>query len=188
MKHITIPSILLILVLFMAIPADAQLPLERVKVTEDISMKIPVAFVPMTEADLVRKYVSSRKPIAMYTNSGRTVDLGVNENSSTWAADDLELLKEFNKANILNLFTEVRFIQEDLRQIGDRDFVVFEFVSTITDEESAIGGTKSTSHYTYIQYTIRDEKVLLFNFTCPARIQNQWQSVAKEMMESVRIK
>ena len=167
---------------------EAQVRLERTKVTKEISMKVPVGFIPMSEADLIRKYVSARKPIAMYTDAGRQTDLGINETSNTWSSNDLEILKDFYKANILNLFTKVRFVQEDLRTIGDRQFVIFEFVSTISDEESAFGNASSTSKYTYIQYTIKDDKILLFNFTCPARDQTIWQETAKEIMESVRIR
>ncbi len=167
---------------------DAQVALERLKITKEISMKVPVDFINMTQAERVNKYVSSRAPIAMFTSSDRNVDLGINENSSAWPGDDLTILQSFFKANIANLFTEVKFIQEEIREIGDRKFIVFEFVSKITDEQTTFGGNTSISKYTYIQYTLRNEKVLLFNFTCPGRQRATWQEAAKEMMESIRIK
>lgn len=184
-----IKKFLLLAVVFVVLsPVHAQPQLERVKVTKEISMKIPVNFVPMSKAELYTKYVSSRPPIAMYTSPDRHIDLGVNENSSAWAGNDLEILKSFYKANIANLFTNVEFIQEDIREIGGRSFVVFEFVSKITDEESTFGGGGTISKYTYVQYTLEDDHVLLFNFTCPARMRAQWQGAAKEIMESVRVK
>lgn len=181
-------SIYLTLILIIISDSSGQISLERKKITKKISMEIPVDFVPMSEAELYTKYVSARKPIAMYTSPDHQVDLGVNENSSPWTGTDLELLKDFYKANIANLFTNVDFIQEDIREIGGRQFVIFEFVSKITDEESVFGNSSAISKYTYLQYTIRDNNVLLFNFTCPARLRARWQEAAKEMMESVRLK
>lgn len=167
---------------------QAQVSLERIKVNKYISMEVPASFVPMDQADLYNKYVSSRMPIAMYTSADRLIDLGINENSSTWAATDHTILQDFHKANILNLFDQVTFIQEEIKEIGNRTFVVFEFVSRVTDEESTFGGRTSVSKYTYIMYTIRNNRVLLFNFTCPARMQSEWKDTAREIMESIRIK
>lgn len=166
----------------------AQSSLVRVKVTKDISMQIPVDFEPLSEAELYLKYVSARKPIAMYSSPDRQVDLGVNENSSTWVGNDLEILKSFYKANIANLFTDVEFIQEGIQEIGGRDFVVYEFESRVTDEESTFGRGSTVSKYSYLQYTLEDNRVLLFNFTCPARMRSSWQEVAREIMQSIRIK
>jgi hypothetical protein len=151
-------------------------------------MEIPISFVPMGQGDRVNKYVSSRVPIAMYTSVDRQIDLGINENSSTWAATDFEILKDFHRANILNLFDEVDFIQEDIREIGGQKFVVYEFVGRITDEDRTVGERNYVSRYNYIMYTIRNNKVLLFNFTCPTRFQSSWEDTAREMMESVRLK
>lgn len=174
--------------LFLPSAAQSQITLERIKVTKDISMKIPTSFALMEQADINNKYISARMPIAMYTSIDRQVDLGINENSSTWTANDLEILKDFYKANILNLFTEVQFIQQNIKDVGERSFVVYEFVSKITDDENAIGETQTISKYTYIMYTLRNNKVLIFNFTCPSKLKSQWESAAAEMMESVRIK
>jgi len=165
----------------------AQVSLKRQKVTKEISMEIPESFTPMTQQELYSKFISDRMPIAMYTSADKRADLGINENSSTWVGKDLKILREFYKSNITNLFTKVEFIQDDIQEIGGRQFVVFEFVSTLVDENS-IGDVNTISKYSYIQYTIRDNKVLLFNFSCPAMLKRQWQETASTMMNSVKIK
>lgn len=179
---------IVLLTLATVLPATAQISLEREKVTKDISMEVPQGFIPMGQAELFSKYVSSKTPLAMYSSEDRQVDLGINENSSAWVGEDLKILQSFYKANILNLFTEVAFIQEDIREIGGRWFIVFEFVSRVSDEQNTFGGNTSISKYTYIQYTLRNEKVLLFNFSCPSHMRAQWQESARSMMQSVRIK
>lgn len=180
----------IVLLISTASQTMAQMPvsLERTKVTDKISMKMPTTFVPMSATDLASRYVSAKAPLAMYTSQDQQIDLGINVTRNTWQSGDLELLQSFYKANIMNLFSEVKMIQETIQDVGGRSFIVFEFVSKVVDEENAFGSTAAISKYTYIQYTIYGENVLLFNFTCPAKIQQQWQSPAHEIMESVRIK
>ena len=121
----------------------------------------------------------------MFTNIERTVDLGINETSSTWQADDLVILKDFYKANILSLYNEVSFDQETIESIGSRDYIVFEFSSKVFNE----GGFRkdAVAKYTYIQYTLFNDKVLLFHFSSPFLLRSQWQPVAQEIMKSVRL-
>ena len=170
------------------IRVSAQEDLKRIKVVKEISMKVPTSFETMARADRISRYVSARDPLAMFTNADRTIDLGINATLNKWEDGNLEIVRDFYKAGILNLFTDVKFIQEDIRQIGDRQYVIFEFVSKISDEGNTFGSGSSISKYTYIQYTIYEDKVLLFNFTAPAQLRNIWAVPAKEMMESVRIK
>lgn len=167
----------------------AQVKLKKTKVTKEITLKIPASFSPTLQADRINRYVSYRTPIAMYSSQDRLVDFGINENSSPWVNGDLNILMSFYKANISNLFTEVNFLKEGVETIGNRNFVVFEFTSKVSDEDRTFGGVGSAvSKYTLILYTIRNDKVLLFNFSCPKAATAQWRATANEMMASIRIK
>ncbi len=164
----------------------SQTELERRKVTDDLSMKVPSNFVSMTDEERNQRYVSYRSPIAMFTNIERTVDLGINLTSSNWEADDLTILKDFYKSNLQNLYTKVDFVQDTITTIGQRDFIVFEFESKVYDENSF--RQQVISKYTYIQYTIFNDKVLLVHFTAPLRLKSKWQEATREMMQSIRLK
>ena len=172
--------------LFFVSMTKAQGTLDRKKIRDEISMKIPSEFLAMIESERNRKYVSAREPLALYTNRDRTVDLGINETSSIWGSGDLEILKDFYKSNILNLYNEVFFIQDEIITIGERSFIALEFNSKVTDDSGL--SSRPIAKYTYILYTLRNERVLLFNFSAPLRYRQTWQPVAREMMESIRIK
>ncbi|MEQ8473962.1 MAG: hypothetical protein RIC35_22390 [Marinoscillum sp.] len=177
-------SLVLYFTIFMV---SAQTQMDRVKVNKYISMKIPTTLTPMSQQEMISRYVSAKPPIAMYTYQNQQIDLGINETSNQWQGGELEIIKSFYKASIANLFTEVQFLQENIQQIGGRDFIVFEFVSRVTDEDNTFGNGSSISKYTYIVYTLFQDRVMLFNFTCPARFRHEWEATAKEMMESIRI-
>lgn len=181
----SIQCLCLFLLSIVSLDSFGQGPLSREKITDDISMKIPSDFIPLVESERNRKFLSAKEPIALYSNSDRTVDLGINETSSRWSINDLVILKDFYKANILSLYTEVAFLQEGIITIDDRSFIAFEFNSKVVDER---GLGKPIAKYTYILYTIKEDRVLLFNFSAPFRYRQAWQPAAQEMMSSIRIK
>lgn len=185
MTNKLIRSVCIFFICFAWFQIKGQGSLNREKVTDDISILIPSDFIEMVESERNRKYVSAKEPIALYTNTDRTVDLGINETSSLWSTGDLAILKDFYKANIQNLYTEVAFLQEEIITINDRQFIAFEFNSKVVDER---GLGKPIAKYTYILYTIKEERVLLFNFSAPLRYRQAWQPVAQDMMKSIRIK
>ncbi|XOV93269.1 MAG: hypothetical protein ACFHWX_00885 [Bacteroidota bacterium] len=165
----------------------AQQPLEKVQINKAISLLVPKNFILMSKSDQINKYVSTKEPLVMYTSEDRNIDFGITLTNLGWATGDLDLLMQFYVSSIKNLYTEVAFSQQEVREINGRQFIVLEFVSKVTDESTVFGGNKSTSKYTYIQYTLFRNQVMLFNFSSPAYMRDRWQDAAKTMMESVKI-
>jgi len=150
-------------------------------------MKIPESFSNMTDGERIGKYVSSRTPIAMYSSKDRRVDLGINSNIMQFIEGDEEKLRSFYRGTFETLFDEIEYFQDTIKEINGRKFVVFEFLSTLK-EENAFSGPSVERNYTYIQYTSYNDQVLLFNFGCKPRKMSEWKPVVKEMMESVKIR
>ncbi|MEP1095350.1 MAG: hypothetical protein ABJG78_09590 [Cyclobacteriaceae bacterium] len=161
--------------------------LAPVKIGEDISIKIPISFVNMSNQDRMARVASSKVPLGMFSTESQEVTLGINDNIMQWKPEDTKVVYGFYKASINALFDEIQFIQDTIKQINGREFVVFEFVSTIRDE-NVFSSKSGERNYTYIQYTSYKDQVLLFNFGAPARLQLEWEDIAKEVMQSVKIK
>lgn len=176
-----------LLVPFLLLSSFEQVKYVKAKVNDDITMLLPGDFTLMSQEDQNNKYVSAKTPIAVYTDFSRTVDLGVNVAHSRWNKEDLEIMKSFYKSNIMGLYDEVQFITEEIKEINGKEFAVFEFVSSVIDEEGTTINQSSISKYVRIQYTIVSSKTVLFNFTCPARQKDKWAPIAKEILESVKI-
>ncbi|MCH7514118.1 MAG: hypothetical protein IH947_09300 [Bacteroidetes bacterium] len=185
-------GLIAVFVILTGLHADcqAQTRLVKKKISKEIAMKIPANFIPMSEADMWQRVSSYRKSIALFTDMQRIMELGVNHAFSTWEEGDLEMLQSVYKASILQLFDTVRFSREEIRNIKGRDFAVFEFVSNIKGNPALAytGSSGGISKYYYLQYTLYDKGTLVFNFSCPARIKDEWQPVAREIMNSVMIK
>lgn len=180
--RITILSTLL----FVVFSSSAQ-KLFPVDVTDEISMKISSEFVNMSNTDRMEKIASSKVPFATYSTESQEVTLSINDNPMQWTSQDTKVVYGFYKASVNALFDEITFIQDGIKEINGREFIVFEFVSTVRDD-NVFSSSKGERNYTYIQYTSFNDQVLLFNFGCPARLQFEWEDAAEEMMKSVKIK
>lgn len=154
---------------------------------EKISLKVPDEFILMTDQDRMRKVYSTKVPLAMYTNDSQEVTFGINYNVMQWTENDTEMIYGFYKASINNLFDTTVFIQDEIKEINGRKFLVFEFTGTI-ENDNAFSSRGPQKNYSYIVYTSWNDQVLLFNFSCKARLMNQWKEVADYMMNSIKIK
>lgn len=177
-----------LIVLFVLLSSFQPIKYVKTKVNEHITISLPESFFLMGEADVANKFASTNPPVAAYTDLSRTIDFGINVAFSRWNPEDMEIMRGFYKSNIMGLYDEVNFIHEGVENINGRDFAVFEFTSKVLDEEGTSINQRAVSKYIRIQYAIVRSKTVLFNFTCPARQQEQWAPVAKEIMASVNIK
>ena len=174
-------------ILLMLLGAFQQVKYVKTKVNDDISLLLPEDFIVMSQTDRNEKYVSSRAPIAVYTDYSRAVDLGINIAYSRWNAEDMEIMKSFYKSTIMGLYDEVQFLNESIEEINGNNFAVFEFIASVSDEEGTTFEQRNLSKYIRIQYTIIKSKTVLFNFSCPAVLKDKWAPVAQHMLESVKI-
>ncbi len=162
--------------------------LKKEKISDDISIEMPKSFTPLSSQEVNQKYISYRKPLALYGDEARVVDFGVNVSFTNWGNEDLSLMKQFFKSSILNLYDTVQMINESMEEINGVKYAVFEFVSSVRGEENSFVNNDAINKYTYLQYALVNGKTLLFNLSCPARARNKWAPVAREMMHSIKIK
>ena len=157
----------------------------KVKLDDTLTVFIPESFTPMTPDDMQQRYTSHRKPLALYTDPQRIVDYGINRSYSVWQENDLEMLKEFYQASIMDLYDKLTLIDSGIKTVNKHEFVYFEFESTIFPENDFQG---SVSKYTYLMYGLSGGTTFLFNFTCPISLKNEWQPTARIMMDKIKLK
>lgn len=160
----------------------------KVKVNEHITMVMPSDFLPMTDDEIADRYFTMKRPMALFTNADKKVDLGVNKSITSWRARDLQIMVDFQKANVFSLYDKVEVINEGIKEVNGRQFAFIEFVSSVDEAEDAIIKKGSIKKYTYIQYTILNGFSLVFNFTCPSNIRNQWQPQMDDIMNNIMVK
>ncbi|RDC65243.1 hypothetical protein [Adhaeribacter pallidiroseus] len=179
--------VLLFGLLFIGLSSFKPGKLKPVKIAKNITTSLPSDFGIMPDELIASRYPAQRKPIAAYTGFNGQIDLVVTEKPSTFSKKDLPLLQKFYKPAILSMYSEVAFIREEVSTINGREFLIFEFVSAVKDDEKKKHKLAPIRKYTIVQYTIENDKLLIFTFNCPAALKPEWQATANKMMRSVKI-
>lgn len=165
--------------------------LVKTKVHDAITVSLPADFMPVSEQDMNAKYVSARRPLALYTDQSKQTDFSVSLSTTQWQHFDLPLVKDFYKASLSTLYSEMQWIREEIQEINGVNFAVFEYVGTVADteqENSLKKKAKPMQVYTHLAYGLVNGKVVVFTFTAPGNQRQQWAPVAEAVIESIRLK
>lgn len=167
---------------------QAQHKLVRRNIGTSISVKLPREMDEMTAEDAALRYPSVRLPLGAFTDSDRLADFSVNISATQWPDSDAELAKRFFKSSIMNMFDQVRMVDEGVREMHNRKFIYFEFESRMRASRGNSGSQDPLARYTYIMYLIGPGRTQVFSFTCLRDVQEKWQPIAHLIMNSIRVK
>lgn len=166
----------------------APVNLVKTKIADGITASIPEGFYPMTPEDVAQRLPSVRAPLGAYTNAERMVDFSVNISATQWPDGDIEVARQFFKASLLNLYDKVDMIEEGTHVLRKKKFIYFEFESYIKGNKGKQGDEEPVMKYTCIQYLVQPKRTLVFTFSCPKNLREEWQETARAVMNSVRVR
>ncbi|MCS6795589.1 MAG: hypothetical protein RMJ97_06650 [Raineya sp.] len=174
--------------LFFSLSNAQNIKLKKINLTPGIRMLMPSDFTPIPDEVLVKKYFTTKKPTAMYSDPTGEIDLGVNITNNFWQEQDIPMLKDLYKGSLRASYTRVQFLTEDVRIINKRQFVVLEFIGIVEDDKEGVMGRKNAlSRYNYMMYTVVQNRIVVVNFNCPTKHQATWQPIVPKIMQSVKI-
>ncbi|MEM7109786.1 MAG: hypothetical protein AAF519_16290 [Bacteroidota bacterium] len=179
-------SITVLTVLLVTVPSQPKMV--KTKIGESITMMLPDNLYAMSADDISRRYPSVRQPIGAFTNESRLADFSVNISATRWRAEDVDLAKGFFKSSFYNLFDRVEMINEEVVDINDKRFIVYEFDSRLNGDPSSFEAREPILRYNYIQYLIVKGRTIVFSFNCHPRVKEDWKPVVLEMMSSIKVK
>lgn len=168
--------------------ALAPTKLVKTKVTDGITVSLPSTLYAMTPEDIALRFPSVRAPLGAYTNEDRVVDFSVNVSATQWPDANQEIAQRFFKAALFNLYDKVDLIGEGVHVVHKKKYIYFEFESRINANRRMEGGTEPILKYTYTQYLVEPGRTLVFTFSCPRPLREDWQETARALMKTVRVK
>lgn len=162
--------------------------LKRIKATDNISVMIPTTWHPMDELDFRERFPSVRAPLFAYTDEDRLLSFSINISATQWPDANASIAQRFFKASLFNMFDRVEILTEGIRTVHNKEFIFFEFESTVRGNARELDQQTSIIRYTSIAYLVQPERTLVFSFTCPRRMRQDWEETARKMMESIKVK
>ena len=176
------------LLLSLSLTAFAPKPkLTTVKLGSGLAVGVPAGFVALPDDGIAVKYPAPRKPLAVFSNSSGRVDYSVAVRPTTFESFDYGVLLQIYKSSIQRLYTKVEFLKQDIRTVNGRDFMYFEFVSTVSDTQRNSQLTP-IRRYQAVQYAIQGKQLYIFTFVAPAPEQAQWHPTAQAVMDAIVLK
>ena len=176
------------LLVFFILTAFAPKPkLTTVKLASGFTVGVPTGFAALPDDGIAVKYPSPRKPLAVYSNASGRADYIVAVRPTTFESMDYAVLIKIYKASIQRLYSKVDFIKEDIHTVNGRDFLYFEFVSSVTDSRRS-NQMAPIKRYQAVQYAIQGQQLYVFTFVAPAEEQAQWQPTAQAVMGAIALK
>ena len=171
----------LLLALLFATPLWAQ-DLMLDKVSDKVTIRIPKTFHKLKPEEATRRYLSPNTPLAMYSDPSNESDLVINNTNAFFDSKDMAIMKDFYKSTLRTMFTKVNFLRETQEKVGRRNALVFEFSSELLEK-----GKPPLKKYTYIQYVLWGQRVVVCSFTCDERLRPKYQALIAKVMPTVRI-
>lgn len=178
---------LLLVLLFGLTTLGPQPKLTATKLGTGLTVGVPATFAALPDAGIAMKYPSPRKPLAVFSNPSGRVDYSVAVRPTTFESFDYGVLLKIYKASIQRLYSKVEFLKEDIRTVNGRDFIYFEFVSTLTDSRRT-NQLAAIRRYQSVQYAIVGTQLYVFTFVAPVEEQAQWQPTALAVMDAIVLK
>ncbi|NOT75962.1 MAG: hypothetical protein HOP08_13630 [Cyclobacteriaceae bacterium] len=179
---------LFLLVVLALVTSFAPATLIKTKVADGVSVSLPKTMYPMTPDDIAQRYPSVRAPLGAYTDQERMVDFSVNISATNWPDANVEMAQQFFKSGLHNLFDRMEVISEGTQLLHKKEFIFFEFESRVSGDRRKQGLQDPILKYTYIQYLVEKDRTLVFTFSCPKDLREDWQPIAQEIMKSVRVR
>jgi hypothetical protein len=197
----------LLLLAFVFFTAFTPPKLKPVKLSNTVTVSLPADFKVMPDELIAARYPAPRKPLGAFTSPNGQVDFIASERPSTFQPGDLALLQQFYRTAITSKYSEVNFIREEVKEINRQKYIIFEFTSTLRDEERRTNKLAPIRKYTLVQYTIakdntRDQdrdpakmrdkdkvtdKLLVFTFNAPIDLKEAWQETARKIMQTIKL-
>lgn len=175
---------LLVLVLAAAVPPK----LKKVQVAKNLTVAVPADFQPLPDDAIASKYPAVRKPLAVYSNPAGRIDYSIAARPSTFGSQDYGVLLKIYESKLKSTYSKVDIITRDIKTINKRDFMVLEFVSTLSDNRRGREMMAPLRRYELMQYAIEGGQQYVFHFISPVEEQAQYQPVAQAIMQSVVLK
>lgn len=159
---------------FLHVQCFSQLAYRNI-LSSTISIKLPSSFKIMDASTLSSKYPPNNKPSEVYTNEEATVNIAFKK--TTQSLSEQNVFTDGNKLEQqLTNNGKVKLISSEKIKANQNNIYVFSFYSDAID----------TKVYNVMFIFSLKEKMMIGSFNCTLAMQNQWQTIAYEIISSIK--
>ena len=170
------PLICLMLLLMAARPfAEVEMVKKRV-LSERVEILIPKGFEVMSEQQMDFNYAKAQsRPSVIYTNS-KEASIAFSYTDNTADQDMIEMYSDNFYKIYAKQFKEAKWFNHGVKDVNGRKVGYMELMKPELGHEV----------YQLIFFTDVEGKLLMCTFTCADRQKPEWETVAKQIMNSIK--
>lgn len=159
-----------------------SMDLTKRELGKGITVQLPELMEAVPDQEKASRYLMITKPIAAYWVPKKPVDFTLSVARTVWKDEDIKLLQDFYRANLKSLYTSIEFRKDAIETVNKKKYAVFEYVSEVSEK-----GKNPVRKYSYVQYTVANNSVLIFHFSAPAAEEGYWKATAAKVMKSIKL-
>lgn len=172
------PHLVVILFSVLLLSFNATAPaLEKIYANK-VEILIPKEFKPMSDQMARSKYPSSNRPNLIYTDEDGAVNVAFNHTQNKATQAQMDAYKQSLVSSLKKSYPAAKWKEDGVKQINGRKVGYAEFVTPAIDQEV----------YNLMFFTDLDGKLLLCTFNCTTKQLGNWQTSAKQIMNSLTVK
>ncbi len=145
---------------------------------DKIELKIPKKFERMSEELMKLKYPSERRPTLVYSNESGEINVALNLTQNKASQDLIESYVQNFVDMFKNMHPTAEWKDSGVKEINGQKVGYLKLITPAID----------TKIYNTVFFTDLDEKLLLSTFNCTEKNIAEWEQIADEIMNSLKIK
>jgi hypothetical protein len=160
-------------------PTSKKVELEKRSIISDkVEILLPKDFTVMSEEMAKLKYPKERRPTLIFTDDEASVNVAFNYTVSKITDKEIGEFKALTKKNMENIYPSATWIKDDVVPINNKNVGILELTTPAID----------TNIYNLMFFMELDGRILLASVNCTEEQMPEWQPIAHEIMESIKIK
>jgi hypothetical protein len=177
MKKVLLAPLLCLAVLLMAAKPFAEVELIKKRVlSERVEILIPKGFEVMSEQQMDFLYAKAQsRPSVIYTNASHA-SLSFSYTDNTADQDMIDMYAMNFMKTYRKQYSDAQFFADGVKEINGRKIGFIEMMKPELGHQV----------YQLIFFTDVEGRLLMCTFSCPDRQKPEWESVAKQVMGSLR--
>lgn len=143
-----------------------------------VELKAPKELAEMTASMWTLKYHDLPRPEMVLTDENGEVNLLAELTKQPIADSQVVLYKDFRVSNLKKTRKDVSILGEGMKKVNGKNIGFIKFTSQASDQKI----------FNYYFFTTVNGKIMLLTFNCIEKLQPDWEKVADQMLNSIKIK
>lgn len=143
-----------------------------------IELKIPKDFQIMSKEMLEKKYPRNNPPTLVFTNESGGINVGLNHTQSKATQGEIEMYRDALVRTFKSNFPNAKWKDSGIKEINRKNVGYMEVITPAADGKI----------YNLMFFTNVDGRLLICSFNCMEKNIPEWEPVAKEIMNSLKVK